>query len=104
MTNRELIIACLLDPELVRERADAWRDLVAQAAEVRVTPGGVRLLLPSRDLLPAVADLVRAEHECCPFFDFTLRVYQRGLSLEVSAPPEARLLVDDLLGTSQTAP
>lgn len=101
MTDRDLIIACLLNPELVRERVDEWRRLTEQATEQRTVPAGIQLLLPNPDLAPAVAELVRAEHECCPFFDFTIRLDHRGLTLEVTAPPEARLLVDELLGVGQ---
>ena len=54
--------------------------------------------MPSPAMAPPVAELVRAEQECCPFFGFVMRLDERGLSLEVTAPPEARLLVDDLLG------
>ncbi len=101
VAHRDLIIACLLDRERVRERVEDWRDLVNSSTRRRTTADGVELLLPNASA-SAVAALVEAEHQCCPFFGFVMRLDARGLSLEVTAPPEARLLIDDLLGSEQT--
>ena len=102
MPDPEVAIACRLDPERVPGRLDEWRNLAALATERRTTPDGVEVLFPTPGMAVALADLVRAEHECCPFFGFTIRFDGRGLSLEVTAPPEARPLVDQLLAPNQS--
>ena len=99
MTNQELIIACTLDPELVRERVDDWRRLVAESDGVEEVDGGLRLRFALGSTVDGarVAALAEAERDCCPFFAFTLRVDEAGSRLEITAPAEARPLVDVLL-------
>ena len=106
MNNAELIIACTLDPELVRERVGEWAALVAASESVEPIDGGVRLRFPRGGSVggggggvtaAAVAALSEAERDCCPFFVFTLTVDESGTTLDVTAPADARPLVDTLL-------
>ena len=48
-----------------------------------------------------VAALAAAEVGCCSFFTFSLHLDQHGLALDIAAPPDARALVDGLLGASR---
>ena len=109
MTNEELIVACTLNPALVRERIDEWTSVVERAAETEGHDTGVRLRFhdgseedEARNLLPRLAALAAAEHECCPFFSFVVSLNADGASIDISAPPTARPLVDMLLGLSAT--
>lgn len=98
MTSKDLIIACVMNPGLVQERLEEWRAIVSTATTVESRDDGVALHLPPTTDLQPVASLVAAEHECCPFFSFTLTVSSTGgRQLLVTAPPEARDLVDALL-------
>jgi hypothetical protein len=41
-----------------------------------------------------------AEHDCCPFFGFAVRVDGRGVALEVTAPADAQLLLESVFGVA----
>ena len=105
MTNEELIVACTLNPALVRERVVEWTAVTERAAAVERHEAGVRLRFPrsadggdDRALLSQLAAVAAAEHDCCPFFSFAISLNAGGVSLDISAPPTARPLVDVLLG------
>lgn len=100
MSIDDIVIACTLDPSLVRERIDEWRGVVAAAAEREEVDGGVRLRFARGDGEHAgrVAALAQAERDCCPFFRFVVSVANEGTTLDVTAPEAARPLVDVLLG------
>jgi len=104
MTNDDdLIIACLLDRDLVRERIDDWKRVVDEALEVETFGEGARLRFAHGELVARVAALAEAEHECCPFFTFVLTI-GAVVTLDVTAPLEARPLVDVLLGIDEGSP
>lgn len=98
MDHSDLILACTLDPDLVRERVDDWKQAVAEARAVDNLPGGARLRFAASHPADRLAALAQAEHECCPFFSFVVTVDGDGVTLDVAAPAEARPLVDILLG------
>jgi hypothetical protein len=45
----------------------------------------------------ALDRFVRAERECCPFFDLTVTPYSDTLVLEIGAPPEAEPMIAALV-------
>ena len=47
-----------------------------------------------------LAELAAAEQGCCGFFRFAITIDDRGIGLEVTAPPEAVELVRELFGTA----
>lgn len=89
-------VACSLAPDGLDARAEAWRALIAGAGH-ELIPDGVRLRLPI-DRAAAAAELAAAEQECCPFFDFRLHLDGPDLHLEVRAPAEAGVLLEELFG------
>jgi len=98
-------IACSLDAGQLGDRIEWWRAVMAHAiGEPEPVEDGLRIRLPSA-LEVEVRRLVAAESECCAFFGFDVaRDAGAGVTgdvvLTVTAPPEARPLVDALLATS----
>ena len=91
--------ACSLSSGQREDRELEFRDLAASAllASER-TPAGIRLRFdPAPAVRARVMELVRKEKECCPFFDFRLEASLAEFSLQVSAPPEAEPMLDELL-------
>jgi hypothetical protein len=75
MTQTEIPIACsLTTPELrVREQA-VQREIVAGVREARELADGYALRFPGDAAwLGTLAEFIRFERECCPFFTFELR-------------------------------
>ena len=92
-------IVCTLDTHSVPERMAEWRALLAHVLETTTTRDGA--VLVHFDGAVPVAELARlsaAEQRCCAFLSFRIRFDAEGITLEVSAPDEARSVVDSLLG------
>lgn len=90
-------IACTLSPDEYRQRADEI-DALARDALVSREPihGGARLTFADDGLRPRLEDLVARETECCPFLTMELSSADGSLILDVTGPPEARPVVDQL--------
>ncbi|MEC3979328.1 MerR family transcriptional regulator [Amycolatopsis sp. H20-H5] len=93
---KEVPIACSLAAAGQDTRAQRWRELLGTAPRERIT-GGIRVELPAA-LASAVAELVVAEQQCCPFFAFRLRFAADVVQLLVQAPEQAASLLDELFG------
>jgi DNA-binding transcriptional MerR regulator len=89
-------IACTLEPGSRVERVADWSAVLDHVAVREPRSTGLRLVFDSDAVLPEVARLATAERSCCGFFDFVITLDARGPALEVSAPPEAREIVDAL--------
>ncbi|WP_299953593.1 MerR family transcriptional regulator [uncultured Modestobacter sp.] len=87
-------IACSLTGADHAVRIGRWRQALGNAPRTAVD-GGYALHLPRR-AVEAVMLLVSEEHECCPFLTFRLQLDGTGLRVEVTAPPEATSLIDQL--------
>lgn len=74
-----------------------WSQLVAEAVAVTRFDGGFQVRLPIGRLSTA-ADVAAAEQACCPFFDIRLVLAGPVFDLEVRAPEQAAVLLDELLG------
>jgi MerR family copper efflux transcriptional regulator len=95
--NADAPVVCTLDPADVRGRLADWQDLAAQAEDREHIDGGVRLRFPPDIDVGAVAALTAAEQTCCRFFTFRLTIGALP-SLDVIGPPDARPLVESLVG------
>ncbi|MFC1408626.1 MerR family transcriptional regulator [Streptacidiphilus sp. N1-12] len=90
-------VACSLSSDSLGERTRRWHELLDGARRTTI-PNGLLLDLPAT-LAGEVAALAAAEQQCCPFFDFRLRLRAPTLYLEVRAPSDAATLLNDLFGT-----
>jgi DNA-binding transcriptional MerR regulator len=91
-------IACTLTPDDQADRLRQWRRVLAHASGHESVDGGLRVDLPA-GLAGEVAALAAAEQRCCEFFDFTLRIADGTLRLEVRAPAEAASLLAGVFGS-----
>lgn len=94
-------IACSLDGDDYGARLADWRELLAGAPRADVN-AGVRVTLPTNTLGRATA-LAQAEQSCCAFYTFRLDLHGATYDLTITAPPEARAMLDDLLGAQEAA-
>lgn len=93
-------VACALGDGQV-DRIATWNQVLAGAPRHAV-PGGARLDLPVESLAE-VAELARAEQECCPFFEFDLTLRGSRFTLTITAPPEGQPMLADITETSTRA-
>ncbi len=93
-------IACTLAPEQVGDRIDDWRAALALATSREPTEGGMRVRFPRGVGVEALAALAAAEQDCCPFFTLALTFDVDGVAFEVTGPPDARPVIDALVGTA----
>lgn len=91
---RNAPVACSLSADDAGERGTEWRDLLA-GAQQETLPEGLRVTVPI-ERAGAIAALVAAEQECCPFFDFRLQFAVPVLHLDVRAPQAAADLLTAL--------
>jgi hypothetical protein len=91
-------IACSLTEDEQTERALEFQGLARAGLLARErTADGLRLRFRASDSLhERLADAIRKEKECCPFFDFALNERGDELELFVTAPAEAGPVLDAL--------
>ena len=92
-------IACSLDADARRGRADEWRALVAShVTSVESGPESVRLVLDgSDDALLAAAALGAREKECCAFFDVAVELEPARRILRLSVPAGAETVLREFV-------
>jgi hypothetical protein len=99
----ELPIACTLGAGEMRERRRTILNFV-RGAVLKVTslPLGYayRLEATSR-VLAEICRLVDLERQCCPFLTFKIVIEpgNQPICLEVTGPPESKLLIADFFGS-----
>lgn len=91
-------VACTLPVDDAPGRLADWQAVLADVVDRTPTDDGLRLTLGPGTDLAEVGRLLVAEHGCCSFLGFALTVDGRGVALEVTAPPDARELADELFG------
>ena len=91
-------VACTLDSSAVGSRLDEWQALLSRVSTKAPIPGGLRLTFEQDAPVAEIARLAAAEQECCRFFSFTITIDDRGVALEVTAPPDAEPIVASLFG------
>jgi MerR family copper efflux transcriptional regulator len=95
-------IACTLRADEIPGRLDDWNALVSGDAVTRsAIPGGVRLDFGDRIDVVELARRVAAEQACCRFFSFTIGIDRAGVTLEVTAPDDARDLIHAAFGAPE---
>lgn len=83
-------IACTLGPEALKARKEGvLADLLGRAREREEIPNGHRLrFVASNGLLPAIAQAIELERQCCRFLRFTVSVEPDGgpITVELTGP------------------
>lgn len=91
-------LACTLNGSDMTQRMQDWAELVAAATSRETTPDGEQLEFPATAAMAArIGELCALEQACCPFFTFTVTFTAGRLTLQVTAPDDARELVTALL-------
>jgi MerR family copper efflux transcriptional regulator len=93
-------IACTLAPEQVGGRVADWQAILALATSREPTNDGIRVRFPRGVGVEDLATLAAAEQDCCRFFTFALTFDAEGVALDVTGPPDARPVIDALVGAS----
>lgn len=95
-------VACALTSAELRERRTQVLALLQHRCEERLAlPEGVRLqFAPAGETLAALATLIDAERQCCPFLDFELTVAADGgpVWLTLTGPAGTRAFLETELG------
>lgn len=92
-------IACTLRVDQVSGRLGDWNALVGGETVTRSEiPGGVRLRFEDEVDVAELARLAMAEQDCCQFFAFRIGIDRAGVTLDVTAPDDARDLVHAAFG------
>ena len=93
-------IACTLELDQMGPRVAAWQRVLGRATDNPTAIDGGVIVRFGRDpaLAAEVSALAAAEQACCRFFAFTVRIDPTGTELTVTAPIDARPLVDALFG------
>src|SRR5262249_45544445 len=102
----EVPIACTLGAGEMSTRLDEWNDLLTAkpdrhqgvTARQALDDGGLRLEFAPATDITEIARLAAAEQDCCRFFRFALVVDDRGVALEVHAPPDGLPVLTALFG------
>src|SRR5262245_55291777 len=95
MTTTEIPIACTLTSEQLQERRSTLLEPVSQAVlEVQEREQGYAYRFPA-NMLEALFQVIRLEHQCCAFLRFTLTVEPGDgpLWLEVAGPEGTKELL-----------
>jgi DNA-binding transcriptional MerR regulator len=93
-------IACTLDASEMPKRLSAWRELASNVVERVEVADGVQLRFGADVSAAEVADLAAKEQKCCSFMRFGVGIGDGETTLTITAPVEAREVIDALLPTS----
>jgi MerR family copper efflux transcriptional regulator len=103
----EVPIACTLGAGEMSTRLDEWNALLVDKQELlqgvtarHALDDGLRLEFGPNTDVTEIARLAAAEQGCCRFFNFALVIDNRGIALEVHAPPDGQPVLTALFGTA----
>jgi hypothetical protein len=98
MAESEVPIMCTLSVDGVQERFGEFRALFAQALNgVERSPSRLRFAFDADEAREAqIRDLFGREQQCCAFLRFEFERTERGLVVDVTAPPDAAATLDAL--------
>jgi hypothetical protein len=92
-------IACTLTVDDAATRLDEWRSMVTRLVATIERPAPTELVLLLRDdarsELSMLVDLVQREATCCAFFQFALHIGSDAVSLRMTVPPDAIVVLDN---------
>lgn len=91
-------VACTLGASELPQRLAEWREILGHVTGRAQIDGGLRLSLSAETPVERLAALAVAEQACCGFFRFALTVDGRGVGFEVTGPPDAASVIDELFG------
>ena len=91
-------IACSLTADEYRRRAADMGDVARSALRSRrPIDGGAQLIFEDiADVGRRLEDFVAAESKCCPFLSMQLRAESGTLILDVTGPPAAAPIIEEL--------
>jgi hypothetical protein len=91
---------CGLSPAALGARRVLIDGLLARGrARLTTIAGGVRAeLVGGVEIATELEALVTLEAECCPFLTMTLRSSADRIKLEITGPPSAQPLIEELFG------
>jgi MerR family copper efflux transcriptional regulator len=94
----EQLLACALPADKAERKARNTRSTLGAAALSREeVEGGLRLRFPGDSSTEAsIREVIAAESRCCPFLDMTVEPRPDGIELTVTAPLEARPMIEQL--------
>lgn len=94
------VIACTLSSRQAQDQFARWEAMAACATTRVDIAGGTRLTF-GRDIdLDALTELVVAEQDCCRFLTFALTISYEVVALDITCPPDARPIIDALVGAA----
>ena len=93
-------IACSLEPGVVTERIETWRDVLREATEREELANGVRVRFARNADVTAIAELASAEQTCCNFFDFNIGITGDAVTLDITGPDAAQDLIASFAGSA----
>jgi hypothetical protein len=103
----EAPIACTLAAGEMSSRLEEWqslledkRDLLQGVTARQQLQDGLRLEFAPASDVTEIARLAAAEQNCCRFFRFALIIDDRGVALEVHAPPDGLPVLTALFGAA----
>jgi hypothetical protein len=99
-------LACTLTPAALRERKALIYDLICRSL-VDTTPavGGIRArFCGGHEVELQLRELVGLEAQCCGFLQLTVEPGPETTVLEVTGPPEAREMIDELFAADPASP
>jgi hypothetical protein len=92
-------LACSLTPGDRTKRQRWLRDLTGRALAVTRSDDGMTATFPlDAELEDELRTLAAAEAECCPFLDIAVRRAGDAVVLDVVGPPDARPIIEEMLG------
>jgi hypothetical protein len=98
----DLPVVCTLTESELRERRKTTLDSIREAAiDVTPIPEGYAYRFPlGAEMLSRLSHLVDLERQCCRFLTFKIVVEagEQPIRLEVTGPPEAKPMIEDLFG------
>lgn len=99
-------VACTLSPDRMRDRIDTWNEflhdktaLLGAVTARTAIDDGVRLEFAPGVDIAELAHLAAAEQDCCRFFNFAITIDNRGIGLDITAPPHAHAALTALFGS-----
>jgi DNA-binding transcriptional MerR regulator len=94
-------VACSLDGSSMTGRVQDWHQLLTACTSRESITDGLRLGFPADPALAVeITRLAAAEQDCCPFFDFTLRLTPTSVVLSVRAPDAGADVLAELFGAT----